>query len=151
MSDSGAPEAKTRFRFSRRSATCILWHAACLFVLTSCLTGPVTLIDTNAPPLILPETIAPDGSTLLLEKETDNRIWVIVQDDQEEPPSFIWSIGTLESISNGEPMSGGENGIHGEQISLDQDLAYDGQVLECAIYDNGGNSASISWLLEVPE
>ncbi len=109
------------------------------------------MIDTNAPPLILPDSIAPDGATLTLEKETDNRIWVIVQDDQDDPPTFLWQVGTLEFISNSEPMTGGENGIHGEQISLDADPAYDGQVLHCSIYDNGGNSASISWLLEVPE
>ena len=115
-----------------------------------CYIGPINVYDTNDAPTFTLQSIAPPGDVLELTLP-ENYIWVIVDDDQEEPLEFYWVIERLTIIENAEPVYVNNTSTYGSQVMLEPNSDYDGRLLSCTVRDVGGQEDTISWTLEVPE
>jgi len=118
--------------------------------MAGCYIGPIDVYDTNSDPFFTTESIAPDGTVLTMTLD-ENWVWAIAEDDQEEPLEFYWVIDTLKIIENAEPVYVDNPNSYGSRIILTPEPEYDGRELRCTVRDVGGNRATLSWILEVPE
>jgi len=111
--------------------------------------------DTNAEPVFLSLSSHSPDSVITLDQDP-KKIWVVVEDDQQEPLGFYWTIGDNGSlddiINNAEYIYSDSVNHHSSTIYLDADAdQYDDKTLTCVAFDDGGNESTISWTLEVPQ
>lgn len=100
-----------------------------------------------APEIVLPE---PDtGSELRLVFQADvETLTVVAQDPEEEPLTFVWEVPHGADYTHTEFEQ--EGGITVSTVEILRDPVLDGARISCTILDTALNSASVSWLVEVP-
>lgn len=119
------------------------WPTACILsVATGCTFGPIETVPINQPPEIVTSNV-PLQSTLTIEKD-DQRVFVVVEDDDESELQAIWYLsldGEIHDVRTSlEPFR--------SEISLDREEALDGQTLTVSVRD-GVYEAQAWWTLEV--
>ena len=116
--------------------------ACSLALAAGCTFGPIETIPINQPPKIVTSNVELQ-TTLTIEKD-DQRVFIVVEDDDESELSVIWYLsldGEIHDVRTSlEPFR--------SEISLDRDEGLDGQLLTVSVRD-GAFEAQAWWDLEV--
>ena len=145
-----------------------LWLAICTCILApACFyIGPIVVLDSNMPPVILAATNYDDvclddlcqpiveGSKttycgdcqlpLIIDSDFES-IFVLISDEDLAQITYIWTLSDWGLVTNHQPF-----GESGSLIELDNDPDLDGQILTCQILDGSTYKVELNWSLDVP-
>ena len=126
------------------------WHVLCILPLGSgCFFFlPLDRVEENMPPEIIASSPAA-GDPVELSLPI-NRVFVLVNEPDDDDIACQWSIDSVGDLGPGEPTQSDD--IKGCQISLEQESDYDGRTLTVRVFDlPARDMADQSWEIVLPE
>lgn len=148
-SRSGRP-TPPRFRLNRLLAGVIAaWHAGCIIMgsMGCFVTWEIPYVEENEPPALHGKFLEP-GEPLLLDG--DSAAWVIVTDDSDQMPLFIWTVGSELLPQEPQRIEDGEGRVSFASFAtVPYDEESDGHTLQLTADDYDGGVLELSWPVEV--
>lgn len=110
-------------------------------------TWPIPYIEENEPPVLHRPFLA-SGDTLTVDEDT--LAWIIVTDDSDETPLFIWTVGTELLPQEPQRIEDEEGNVSFTSFAtIPYDPEYDGHTLQVTADDYDGGVLELSWPVEV--
>ncbi len=127
------------------------WHVLCIAI-SPMLHGcyfflPFVEVTRNVAPTI--DFSSPAEGEPLRFQGPQETAFVFAQDEDGDALSFVWTLEGYGVRPEAVPFQSGE--LQGSQLSLQQDLDFDGRELTVSVYDPAGASARRSWVIEILE
>lgn len=127
------------------------WHVLCITfgpMLHGCYFFlPFVEVTRNVAPTI--DFSSPAEGEPLRFQGPQETAFVFAQDEDGDALSFVWTLEGYGIRPEAVPFQSGE--LQGSQLSLQQDMDFDGRELTVSVYDPAGASARRSWVIEILE